>query len=99
MLRIFITYRPLRFFVTQSAVLVGAGTLIGVRFLYLYFTSGGTGHVQSLILAALLIIIGFFLGVVGLLADLIAVNRQLLEKLNWRLQKLEGRLTDDQRDR
>jgi len=90
MLRIYITYRPLRFFAIQGTVLVGAGTLIGLRFLYLFFTTGGTGHVQSLILGALLIIIGFFLAVVGLLADLIAVNRQLLEKLNWRVQEIEG---------
>jgi len=97
MLRVFITYKPLRFFAALGAVLVGAGTLIGLRFLYLSFTTGGPGHVQSLLLAVLLIIIGFFLGVVGLLADLIAVNRQLVEKLDWRLQKIEGRLTDDQR--
>jgi hypothetical protein len=99
MLRIFITYRPLRFFAIQGAVVFGAGTLIGLRFLYLFFTTGGAGHVQSVILAALLIIIGFFLVVVGLLADLIAVNRQLLEKLDWRVQKIEGRLSDDQRGR
>jgi glycosyltransferase involved in cell wall biosynthesis len=97
MLRIFITYKPLRFFAIQGAVLVGAGTLIGLRFLYFYFTTGGSGHIQSLILAALLIMIGFFLGVVGLLADLIAVNRQLLEKLDWRVQKIEWRPTDEQR--
>ena len=99
MLRIYITYRPLRFFANLGIVLVGAGTLIGLRFLYLFFATGGTGHVQSLILAALLVIIGFFLGVVGTLVDLIAVNRQLLEKLNWRVREIEGRLTDDQRGR
>jgi glycosyltransferase involved in cell wall biosynthesis len=99
MLRIFITYKPLRFFVVQSAVLVGVGTLIGLRFLYFYFAGDGSGHIQSLILVALLIIVGFFLGVVGLVADLVSVNRQLLEKLNWRLQKIEERITDDQRGR
>lgn len=95
MLRIFITYRPFRFFAVQGAVLFGGGALIGLRFVYLYLTTGGAGHVQSLILAALLIIIGFFLAVVGLLADLIAVNRQLLERLDWRMQKVEERLTDE----
>jgi glycosyltransferase involved in cell wall biosynthesis len=95
MLRIFITYRPLRFFATQGAVLVGIGMLIDLRFLYFFFTNGGSGHIQSLILATLLILIGFFLVVIGLLADLIAVNRQLLEKLDWRLQKIEGNLTND----
>lgn len=99
MLRIFVTYKPLRFFAILSAVLIGAGTLIGLRFLYFYFTNGGAGHIQSLILVALLVIVGFFLGVAGLVADLISVNRQLLEKLNWRVQKIEGRMTDDQRGR
>jgi glycosyltransferase involved in cell wall biosynthesis len=90
--RIYVTYRPLRFFGTVGAVLVGVGTLIGLRFLYFFFTVGGAGHVQSLILCALLIVVGFFLLVTGLLADLIAVNRQLLEKINWRVQELEDRL-------
>ena len=97
MLRIFITYKPLRFFAVQGALLLGAGMLIGLRFVYLFLTSGGAGHVQSLILAALLIIIGFFLFVVGLLADLIAVNRQLLERLEWRMQKVEEHLTNERR--
>jgi glycosyltransferase involved in cell wall biosynthesis len=99
MLRIYVTYRPLRFFATLGAVLVAAGTVIDLRFLYLFLTIGGTGHVQSLILGALLIIIGFFLFIAGLLADLIAVNRQLLEKLEWRVQEIEGRLTNDHRGR
>jgi hypothetical protein len=92
MLRIFITYRPFRFFAAQGLVLFGLGLLIGLRFVYFFLTTGGAGHIQSLILAALLIGIGFFLAVVGVLADLIAVNRQLLEKLDWRMQRVEERL-------
>ena len=98
-LRIFITYKPMRFFFAQGAIFVGIGTLLGFRFLYFFFTTGGSGHVQSLILAALVIIIGFFLFVVGILADLIAVNRQLLEKLDWQLKKIERRLAAGQGDR
>ena len=52
-------------------------------------TEGSSGHIQSLILSALLMGTGFFLAVVGLLADLISVNRKLLEGLDWRLQKME----------
>ena len=63
--------------------------LISLRFLYFYFTIGGQGHVQSLILAALLMGLGFFLVVIGLIADLIAVNRALLEGIDWRVRKLE----------
>jgi hypothetical protein len=53
---------------------------------------GGQGHIQSLILAAVLLSLGGFLVITGLLADLISVNRKLLEKIDWQLQKI---LTDD----
>jgi glycosyltransferase involved in cell wall biosynthesis len=91
MVRVFVTYRPFRFFAVPGAVLFGTGFLLGLRFLYHFVSGGGSGHVQSLILAALLMGMGFFLVVVGLLADLLAVNRTLLEGLEWRLRKLEGR--------
>ena len=90
-LRIFITYRPFRFFAFQGVVSSGFGFLLGLRFLFFYFTGRGSGHVQSLILAALLLGVGFFLIVAGVLADLIAVNRKMLEDLKWRLWNLEKR--------
>jgi glycosyltransferase involved in cell wall biosynthesis len=95
MVRVFMTYKPFRFFALPGAALFLAGFLIGVRFLYFWFTGDGAGHVQSLILAALLIGLGCFLGVVGLLADLLAVNRSLLEELDWRLKRLEERQLDE----
>lgn len=92
MVRVFVTYKPFRFFASSGVALFGAGFLLGLRFLYYYFTAGGSGHVQSLILASLLMGMGFFLLVVGLLADLLAVNRTLLEGLEWRVRKVEERL-------
>ena len=89
MLRIFMTYKPFKFFAVQGVVLFSVGLLIGIRFVYYFVTEGSSGHVQSLILAALLMGTGFFLGVVGLLADLISVNRKLLEGLDWQLKKME----------
>lgn len=89
MVRIFITYNPFRFFAVNGAIVFLAGFLISLRFVYFYITEGGRGHVQSLILAALLMGTGFFLAVVGVLADLISVNRKLLERLDWRLQVVE----------
>ena len=89
-LRIFITYRPFRFFALQGVASFGLGFLLGVRFLYFYFTGSGGGHIQSLILAALLLGVGFFLMVAGVLADLMAVNRKMLEDLKWRLWNLES---------
>lgn len=92
MLRIFVTYRPFRFFALLGSAVFLVGFLLALRFLYFYFTVGGSGHVQSVILAALLLGVGIFLFLVGLLADLVAVNRRLLEDLEARLQRMEGRL-------
>lgn len=88
-LRIFVTYRPFFFFALLGLLVFGAGFLISLRFMYFFLTGNGTGHVQSLILSALLMGSGFFLGLVGLLADLISVNRKLLEDLETRLRKIE----------
>jgi glycosyltransferase involved in cell wall biosynthesis len=90
--RIFMTYRPFRFFAVPGILLLISGLLISLRFLYFYFTAGGVGHVQSLMLSSLLMGAGFFLVVVGLLADLIAVNRNLLERLDWKMQQFEEKL-------
>jgi glycosyltransferase involved in cell wall biosynthesis len=89
LVRVFVTYKPFRFFAVPGVVALAAGMVIGLRFLYFYFSYGGAGHVQSLILAALLMSVGFLLIVVGFLADLLAVNRVLLEGVEWRLRRLE----------
>jgi glycosyltransferase involved in cell wall biosynthesis len=93
-IRIFMTYRPFRFFAIPGMFLFLVGFAIGLRFLYFYFTAGGVGQIQSLILAALLMGSGFFLVVIGLLADLIGVNRNLLERLDWKIQEIEGKLSE-----
>jgi glycosyltransferase involved in cell wall biosynthesis len=87
--RIFMTYQPFWFFTIPGAASFGLGLFLSLRFMYFYLTGHGTGHVQSLILASLLLGTGFFLLVAGLLADLISVNRKILEKLDWRVQKME----------
>jgi len=90
--RIFMTYRPFKFFAIPGTMALLAGLLIGLRFLYLFAVGEGSGHVQSLLLGVLLLGTGFFLVVVGLLADLIAVNRKLLEEVDYRIQELRDRL-------
>ncbi len=90
--RIFVTYKAFAFFFVSGGLVFLCGFLIGLRFLYFFFGGSGGGHVQSLILAALLLTTGFFLAVIGLLADLISVNRRLLERLDWRLQKIDEML-------
>lgn len=95
--RIFMTYRPFAFFAVPGALAFLAGFALGVRFLIYYFTTGGQGHIQSLLLATLLLGSGFFLVVIGLVADLIAVNRSLLERVDWHLRQLEERRGDGKR--
>jgi glycosyltransferase involved in cell wall biosynthesis len=88
-IRAFVIYKPFRFFAAFGSVFFGLGFLIGLRFLIYYWNGDGAGHVQSLILAALLIILGFLLVVAGLIADLMAANRTLLERLDWRVRRIE----------
>ena len=83
-IRIFAINRPLRFFSVISAALVLPGVALGVRFLVHYIGGSGAGHVQSLILTALLILAGVLAASVGLLADLIAANRRILEQIEQR---------------
>ena len=95
MVRVFMTYRPFRFFAVPGIIFLSAGFLIGARFVYFFATGNGGGHIQSVILAALLLGLGFFMVVVGLVADLISVNRKLLEGVDWRLQKMEEHMHDN----
>ena len=88
-LRFFAMYRPLRLFLTLGILLVAAGVAIGVRFLYYYLAGPGTGKVQSLILAAILTIVGFQVCLIGLMADLVRLNRKMLEEAVFRLRRLE----------
>ena len=89
MLRVFMTYRPFRFFALPGIVLGTLGSALLLRFLYFYFTGDGRGHIQSVVVGSLFAGAGLFLVVIGLLADLIAVNRQLLEDVEWRVRRIE----------
>ena len=62
---------------------------IGIRFLVYYFTGYGSGHIQSLILASMFIIIAVMCGVIGLLGDVISANRKLLEEIQFELRKMD----------
>ncbi len=89
-LRIFITYEPLRVFFYIGSLFLISGVILGIRFLYFYFTiSGQTGHIQSLIFMMVLLFLGFLMLVMGLLSDLISANRRLIEDAVLRLKRLE----------
>ncbi|NLP11684.1 glycosyltransferase family 2 protein [bacterium] len=87
--RIYTMYEPLKMFSYIGGTTFGLGLLLGLRFMYYYLTVGGAGHIQSLILAAVLLIVGFQIFVMGLLADIIGSNRQLIENILYRVRKME----------
>ena len=89
-LRVFVIYRPLTLFMWISAVLTFAGIALGGRYLMFLVDGDGSGHVQSLILAALCIMLGAMSFMIGLVADLIATNRKLMEQIDLRLQRLDA---------
>ena len=89
MVRVFVTYKPFRFFAVPGVVIGTLGAFLLARFLWFYMTDGGAGHIQSVIIGAMLTAAGLFLFVIGLVADLIAVNRQLLEDIEWRVRRME----------
>jgi glycosyltransferase involved in cell wall biosynthesis len=88
-LRSYTMYSPLRVFSILGGCLILAGMVPGIRFLYLMSIGQRVGHIQSLILAAILIIVGFQVMLIGMLADLLSSNRKLLEEVVYRVRKLE----------
>ena len=88
-LRAYTLYRPLRVFFYAGLGLLGLGLLLLLRFLYFYATGEGSGHVQSMILAAVLLIVGFQTWLIGLVADLISFNRKIMEEILYRVRKVE----------
>jgi glycosyltransferase involved in cell wall biosynthesis len=95
-LRAYARYAALKIFALFGALTFAVGFLLGARFLYIYFfTDQGLLHVQSLILAAILLLAGFQMFLTGIVADLIATNRSLLEDILHRVRRVE--LGDSQR--
>ncbi len=88
-IRSFMMYKPLKFFSIIGIIMLVLGCGIGIRFLYFYFSGIGDGHIQSLILAALFIIMGYQTIIAGLQADNIASNRKILEDIQYRVRKLD----------
>jgi hypothetical protein len=88
--RIYTMYEPLKVFTYIGLLVFSGGVALGIRFLYyFFFVDRGIGHIQSLILAAVLMILGFQVVLIGLLADVISANRKLLEELVYRVRSLE----------
>ena len=87
--RSFVMYKPLKFFMSIGSLLMLIGTALGVRYLILMGMGEGSGHIHSLILTAIFIMLGFQTLTIGLLGDTIAANRKLLEDVQYRVRKME----------
>ena len=94
-LRAYTMYRPLRVFSLIGALFLLIGIGLSLRFIYFLTIGQGNGHIQSVILSAVLLIIGFQILLIGLLADLIGSNRKILEELLLRVRKIEFQSPDN----
>ncbi len=87
--RSFMMYKPLRFFTLIGSLFLVVGVALGIRFLVYFCLGAGAGHIQSLILASTLSMMGFMTVIIGLQADIIAANRKLLEDIQFHVRKLD----------
>lgn len=90
-IRIFVIYRPFRFFGTLGVIFFTAGFLLGLRFLWYYLIGEGEGHVQSVILSGVLLGIGFQTILVAFLAEMLSANRKLMEEIRFRLYSYDDK--------
>lgn len=93
-IRAFMMYKPLKFFGTIGSITFVIGLLLGIRFIVYYISGSGDGHIQSLILSSILLIMGVQTFIVGLQADIIAANRKILEDIQYRVRKMEYNKSD-----
>jgi len=94
LLRTYTMYWPLRVFSTVGLSIILLGLVPGLRFLYLFMIGQRIGHVQSLILSAILIIVGVQVLLIGFLADLVGFNRTILEEALYRVRKIDMMLPE-----
>lgn len=97
--RIFVVYKAFRFFMSVGLTAFSFGLAGGLRYLYYYASGDSAGHIQSLILASILLGVGFQTMLTAFLADLLAVNRRLMEDIQYRVKKLEFTGTDRMRNK
>jgi glycosyltransferase involved in cell wall biosynthesis len=95
--RAYTMYRPLRVFTILGSIFIFGGLLLAGRFLYYYFNGQGSGHLQSVILAAVLLIVGFQVLLIGLVADLVGFNRKLMEEMLYRIKASEVKSPEELR--
>ena len=88
-IRAFMMYKPLTFFMICGSIPFIAGSVLIIRFLIFFFHGAGMGHIQSLVVASMLVMVGFMTFILGLQADIIAANRKILEDVQFRIRRME----------
>ncbi len=96
--RIYTLYQPFAFFLAIAAVFFGLSLFLGARYMYYYFVGQGVGHVQSVIAAGVLLTLSVQMLIVGIVADLIAANRKLLQDTLSRVRELQASREMAERD-
>jgi glycosyltransferase involved in cell wall biosynthesis len=89
-IRIYITYKPFAFFLSIAVFLLIIGLVFGLKFLYLHMYNKGTDGITSLIVSTVFLAMGFNTALIAFIADLLAVNRRILEDLQYRIRKMES---------
>ncbi len=93
--RAYLMYKPLRFFFGVGCVPMLLGLALGIRYLVFMCMGQAAGHVQSLILASMTILLGFMCWMIGIQADMVAANRKILEEIQYRTRKAEQNGTEE----
>ena len=93
MFRVFMIYEPFKFFLRLGVAVFSLGFLLGLRYLYFVYVGEGLGHIQSVILASILITVGFQFMLTSLVVDLLSVNRKIMEEAQYRIRKIEAELS------
>ena len=88
-IRAYTMYQPLKVFTVIGTIILLGGLGLSARFLYFFLIGQGSGHIQSVILAAVLLIVGFQVFLIGVVADLIGFNRKILEEILYRIRRIE----------
>lgn len=97
-IRAYLMYKPMRFFFALGCIPFILGVLLGIRFLIFFLNGSGNGNVQSLILCSMLILISVMVWVVGLLADVMAANRKILQEIQQKVRELDYKIGGDDKE-
>ena len=95
MLRIYLAYRPFKFFVAPGLFMCAGGGMLFLRYFWFMLEGAGKGHIQSVIFGSMLFSLGLAFVIIALVVDTIAVNRKLLERISYRVNVMERKMSHD----